>query len=315
MKEIYLAGGCFWGLQKFFDCVSGVEETEVGYANGNLPNPSYRQVCSGQTGFAETVRVRYDGAALPLAGILELYFKVIDPTVKDRQGNDRGSQYRTGIYYVDDQDRPEILAFIQEQQAHYAQPIVTEVLPLQNFYAAEDYHQKYLDKNPHGYCHLDREAFALAKEYRYGSSDPLRERLTRQQYAVLVKGATEPPFSSEYVENDREGIYVDAATGEPLFASFDQYNSGCGWPSFTKPLTAEAVVEHPMMAFGHQRTEVRSNVGNFHLGHVFNDGPPERGGLRYCINGAALKFIAREDLAKEGYDYLLPYLEKRAKEE
>ena len=172
-----------------------------------------------------------------------------------------------------------------------------------------------MDKNPHGYCHLDREAFALAKEYRYGSSDPLRERLTRQQYAVLVKGATEPPFSSEYVENDREGIYVDAATGEPLFASFDQYNSGCGWPSFTKPLTAEAVVEHPMMAFGHQRTEVRSNVGNFHLGHVFNDGPPERGGLRYCINGAALKFIAREDLVKEGYDYLLPYLEKRAKEE
>lgn len=312
MKEIYLAGGCFWGMQKFFDCVDGVIETEAGYANSISENPSYREVCTGRTGSAETVRIKYDGLVLPLQGILELYFKAVNPTVKDRQGNDRGTQYRTGIYYVDQQDKEEITEFIQEQQKHYQDQIVTEVLPLKNFYPAEEYHQKYLDKNPHGYCHLGSDAFETARNYRYGNQACLSDRLSREQYNVMVKGYTELPFSSEYIENQREGIYVDAATGEPLFSSFDKFDSKSGWPSFSKPISSSAVAEKTFNPFGTATvTEVRSGSGDFHLGHVFKDGPKDRGGLRYCINGLALRFIPLEDMEKEGYGYLIPYMEKR----
>ena len=307
MKEIYLAGGCFWGLQKYFDLVKGVEETEVGYANGSGENPTYRDVCTGRTGFAETVRVNYDGSVLPLQGILELFFKAIDPTVKDRQGNDRGTQYRTGIYFVDSEDEDEIKSYIEEEQKKYSAPIVTEVLPLKNFYSAEEYHQKYLDKNPHGYCHLSREAFNTAESYQYSD---IKDRMTDMQYRIMVKGATEPPFSSEYLTHDRDGIYVDAVTGEPLFSTFDQFDSKSGWPSFTKPINENAVEEISEDVRGRIIKEVRSSQGNFHLGHVFNDGPSDKGGLRYCINGAALKFIPLEDLEKEGYDYLLQYVKK-----
>lgn len=313
MKEIYLAGGCFWGMQKFFDYVDGVIETEVGYANSISENPSYREVCTGRTGSAETVRIKYDGSVLPLQGILELYFKAaVDPTVKDRQGNDRGTQYRTGIYYTDQQDKEEITEFIQEQQKHYQDQIMTEVLPLKNFYPAEEYHQKYLDKNPHGYCHLGSDAFETARNYRYSNQADLSDRLSREQYNVMVKGYTELPFSSEYVENEREGIYVDAATGEPLFSSFDKFDSKSGWPSFSKPIRSSAVAEKTFNPFGTATvTEVRSGSGDFHLGHVFKDGPKDRGGLRYCINGLALKFIPLDDMEKEGYEYLIPYMEKR----
>lgn len=315
MKEIYLAGGCFWGMQKFFDCVDGVIETEVGYANGTSENPSYREVCTGRTGFAETVRIKYDGSVLPLQGILELYFKAVDPTVKDRQGNDRGTQYRTGIYYVDPQDKEEIAEFIQEQQKHYQNQIVTEVLPLKNFYPAEEYHQKYLDKNPHGYCHLGSDAFETARNYHYSNQADVSSRLSREQYNIMVKGYTELPFSSEYVENEREGIYVDAATGEPLFSSFDKFDSKSGWPSFSKPISSSAVAEKTSNPFGTAVvTEVRSGSGDFHLGHVFKDGPKDRGGLRYCINGLALRFIPLEDMEKEGYGYLIPYMEKHRTE-
>lgn len=315
MKEIYLAGGCFWGMQKFFDCVDGVIETEVGYANGTSENPSYREVCTGRTGFAETVRIKYDGSVLPLQGIFELYFKAVDPTVKDRQGNDRGTQYRTGIFYVDQQDKEEIAEFIQEQQKHYQNQIVTEVLPLKNFYPAEEYHQKYLDKNPHGYCHLGSDAFETARNYHYSNQADVSSRLSREQYNIMVKGYTELPFSSEYVENEREGIYVDAATGEPLFSSFDKFDSKSGWPSFSKPISSSAVAEKTPNPFGTAVvTEVRSGSGDFHLGHVFKDGPKDRGGLRYCINGLALRFIPLEDMEKEGYGYLIPYMEKHRTE-
>ncbi|AGN25492.1 peptide methionine sulfoxide reductase [Candidatus Methanomassiliicoccus intestinalis Issoire-Mx1] len=312
MKEIYLAGGCFWGMQKFFDCVDGVVETEVGYANSTYEKPSYREVCSGRTGSAETVRIEYDGSVLPLQGILELYFKAVDPTVKDRQGNDKGTQYRTGIYYVDSQDKEEIESFIKEQQKHYQNQIVTEVLPLENFYPAEEYHQKYLDKNPHGYCHLGSDAFETAKNYHYDDQIDISNRLSREQYNIMVKGYTELPFSSKYVKNDKEGIYVDTATGEPLFSSYDKFYSKSGWPSFTKPISDTAVSEKTFHPFGTTAvTEVRSGTGDFHLGHVFKDGPEDRGGLRYCINGLALKFIPLEDMEKEGYEYLIPYMEKR----
>ncbi len=165
MKEIYLAGGCFWGLQKYFDCVAGVLETQTGYANGTINDPSYVQVCCGDTGFAEAIRLRYDETEIGLADVLHLYFHVIDPTVKNRQGNDVGEQYRTGVYYSDNADEPVIRAYVEKEQQKYKEPIVTEVMPLKNYYTAEEYHQKYLDKYPTGYCHIGKEEFNYAGTY------------------------------------------------------------------------------------------------------------------------------------------------------
>lgn len=166
MKTIYLAGGCFWGIQRYFDRVAGVTDTQVGFANGNMMSPSYVEVCTGTTGFAEVVRVTYDEAVIPFSGILELFFKVIDPTLLNRQGNDIGTQYRTGIYYEDAHDGETALAFMRMEQQKYTRPIVTEVLPLKNYYIAEEYHQHYLEKNPAGYCHIGREASIYAGEYK-----------------------------------------------------------------------------------------------------------------------------------------------------
>jgi peptide-methionine (S)-S-oxide reductase len=155
MKEIYLAGGCFWGMQAYFDLRKGVKETVVGYANGNTENPTYQQVCTNTTGFAETVYIKYDENEITLTKILDDFWKVIDPTLLNRQGGDIGTQYRTGIYYVDEDDLIIINESLKKEQLKYTKAIVTEVEPLRNFYAAEEYHQKYLEKNPNGYCHID----------------------------------------------------------------------------------------------------------------------------------------------------------------
>ena len=162
-KEIYLAGGCFWGTEKYLSSINGIVSTDVGYANGNTENPTYKEVCHNNTGHAETVRVFYDPQLIRLEFILSLYYDVIDPTSINRQGGDTGSQYRTGIYYVNEQDLPIIQASIHALQTQYDKPIVIEVLPLRNYYIAEEYHQKYLDKNPNGYCHIRREKFDQAK--------------------------------------------------------------------------------------------------------------------------------------------------------
>ena len=154
LKEIYLAGGCFWGTEKYFSLVPGIVETEVGYANGNTQNPTYEDVCYRDTGHAETVKVRYNPNEIRLEFILKLFYDVIDPTSVNRQGNDVGTQYRTGIYYVDEKDKDIILNSVKELQKSYTKPIAIEVMPLRNYYAAEEYHQDYLDKNPNGYCHI-----------------------------------------------------------------------------------------------------------------------------------------------------------------
>ena len=162
MKEIYLAGGCFWGTEHYFKQVRGVTATEVGFANGKVENPTYRQVCTEDTGFAETVRITYDPAAVSLDLLLELYFKAIDPLSVDRQGEDRGNQYRTGVYYTDAEDLPAIREAFRKEQLGYTEPLAVELLPLQNFYPAEEYHQDYLDKHPDGYCHLPKALFVFA---------------------------------------------------------------------------------------------------------------------------------------------------------
>ncbi len=200
IKEIYLAGGCFWGTEKYLSLAKGIVGTEVGYANGNTENPSYEDVCYRNTGHAETVKVLYDPDIISLSFILKLFYEVIDPVAKNRQGNDIGTQYRTGIYYKEDQDRETILESVDELQKSYDKPIAIEVTPLLNYFPAEEYHQKYLDKNPNGYCHIGREKFTKA------AKSHLKSTLTKMQYNVTQNNATEPPFRNEYYNNFKEGI-------------------------------------------------------------------------------------------------------------
>lgn len=315
-SEIYLAGGCFWGTEHFLKQIRGVESTEAGYANGNTKNPTYEEVCHNNTGFAETVKVVYNPQEVSLGLILDLYFKTIDPTSINRQGNDRGSQYRTGIYYTNPADLPVIRNAISALEKNYVKPIVVEVEPLKNFYKAEGYHQDYLDKHPGGYCHISPQLFELARRanaqttYKKKDDATLRSILSPEQYAVTQKGATEPAFHNEYWQEKREGIYVDVTTGEPLFISTDKFDSGCGWPSFSKPIDKNLIEEKLDASHGMIRMEVRSKTGDAHLGHVFTDGPKDKGGLRYCINSASLRFIPKEKMKAEGYGAYLPLLER-----
>lgn len=321
LHTIYLAGGCFWGIEAYVKKLPGVSSTDVGYANGNTENPTYKEVCYNNTGHAETVKVVYDASRISTDQLLDGFFKVVDPTSVNRQGNDRGSQYRTGIYYVDEADQAIAEAAVARQQEKYSSPIATEVLPLSSFYMAEDYHQDYLDKNPGGYCHIDlndadefiRESgldmadvtsLIKAEDYPVPGDDELKEMLTDIQYRVTQMGDTERPYTNEYTGNFEKGLYVDVVTGEPLFSSVDKFESGCGWPSFSKPITAEVVKENQDTSFNMVRTEVRSRAGDTHLGHVFNDGPKEMGGLRYCINSASIRFVPYEDMETEGYGFL-----------
>ncbi len=307
LRDIWLAGGCFWGVEAFFARIYGVAATRVGYANGRTENPAYEELA--QSGHAETVHVRYDPGKVSLRTLLSAFFRIIDPTSVNRQGNDYGTQYRTGIYYRDEADLPVIREVMAAEQAKHKKPLATEVQPLQHFYPAEEYHQKYLEKNPGGYCHVDFSLLPDAnrqEDYR-PTAEKLRQ-LTPLQYEVTQKNATEPPFANAYWNHFEKGIYVDVVTGEPLFLSSDKYDAGCGWPSFTRPVSPEAVVEKEDNSFGMRRTEVRSRHGNSHLGHVFPDGPRDKGGKRYCINSAALRFIPLAEMEREGYCRYLPYI-------
>lgn len=309
-SEIWLAGGCFWGVQAFMAKIPGVISTEVGYVNGNTENPTYYDVCHKDTGHAEAVYIKYRPSKIDLAKLLTYFFKIINPTSLNRQGNDVGKQYRTGIYFNKIADKRIIDEFIKSQQANFDKKIVTEVLPLKNYFKAEEYHQDYLDKNPYGYCHIDmsllneikRDSTNIIREnYKKPTQAELQQRLTPMQYNVTQKAHTEPPFQNEFWDNHQKGIYVDIATGEPLFISSDKFDSGCGWPSFTRPIEEDVIEYTEDNSFGMSRTEVKSRAGNSHLGHVFDDGPASEGGLRYCINSAALRFIPLERMEAEGY--------------
>lgn len=318
-KEIYFAGGCFWGTEHFFKQVKGVVNTEVGYANGNTKNPTYEEVCSAETGFAETVKVVYNPKVISLNFLMDLYFKTIDPTSLNKQGGDIGTQYRTGIYYTDKNDKQKIQEALEKLAKNFSNPIVIENEPLKNFYNAENYHQDYLEKNPTGYCHISPALFEIARnakptpevKFKKMSEKELKENLTPLQYEVTQNNATERPFENEYWNEFREGIYVDITTGEPLFISTDKFESGCGWPSFSKPIDKKLTEEKLDTSYGMVRTEVRSKNGDSHLGHIFTDGPKEKGGLRYCINSASLKFIPKEEMAANGYEEYIKLLENK----
>ncbi len=274
LNTIWLAGGCFWGIEAYMARIYGVADVTVGYANGKTEDPSYEEVISG-SGHAETVQVSYDPEKVTLDQLLTYFFRVVDPTSVNKQGNDRGSQYRSGIYYQDEADRLIIESAIAKEQKNYDKEIVTEVMPLEGYYLAEEYHQDYLEKNPNGYCHVDfknleEEVIVIDEnKYKKPSDEALKEKLTDIQYRVTQLSDTERAFSNEYWDNKDAGIYVDVATGEPLFTSLDKYDSGCGWPSFTKPIVDEVVHYDEDTKFNMVRTEVRSRAGDSHLGHVF----------------------------------------------
>ncbi|MDE6565262.1 MAG: peptide-methionine (S)-S-oxide reductase MsrA [Muribaculaceae bacterium] len=312
LKTIYIAGGCFWGTAHLFSLVPGVDSTVAGYANSSIAKPSYEQVCTGRTGAAEAVKVEYDPDSVGLTDLLQLYFKSIDPLSVNRQGGDRGTQYRTGIYYTDPADAAVIETDLATLQRRYNEPIAIECLPLKNFYPAEDYHQDYLYKNPGGYCHVNPALFKEAKEIAARTTkvdkSELRKRLTPLQWEVTQNAATERPFTNEYDNEFRKGIYVDITDGTPLFLSTDKYNSGCGWPAFTRPIDETLIDESLDTSYGRVRTEVKSSSSGAHLGHVFPDGPAEAGGLRYCINSASLRFIPLERMEAEGYGKYIPYI-------
>lgn len=305
--EIYLAAGCFWGTEAYFKLVPGVLDTEVGYANGASDQTSYHELA--QTGHAETLKITYDAHKLHLAELLERYYRIIDPFSVNRQGNDIGTQYRTGIYYTDEASR----AIVQESLANFEdlqdQKTAIELEPLEHFVKAEDYHQDYLDKNPAGYCHINVQTALdpLFPGKDLASDAELEKTLDPTAYKVARQHGTEAPFSSPLDQEFGPGIYVDKATGQPLFSSADKFDGGCGWPSFTMPITTDVINYYQDTSYGMTRTEVRAKNTN-HLGHVFEDGPKDDGALRYCINGAILRFVPLEDMKAEGYGALIPFV-------
>ncbi|MGL5207871.1 bifunctional peptide-methionine (S)-S-oxide reductase MsrA/peptide-methionine (R)-S-oxide reductase MsrB [Cetobacterium sp.] len=315
IKKIYLAGGCFWGVEAYMKRIDGVIDANSGYANGITENPTYVDVIYNGTGHAETVEVIYNSEKINLETLLKYYFRIIDPTSLNKQGNDKGTQYRTGIYYTDLEDKEIIEKEIILLQKNYPKKIMVEVMPLIRFDLAEDYHQDYLKKNPNGYCHIDlsKADNMIIDENKYTklSDNELKSKLTEKQYKVTQLGDTERAFNNEYWDFFEPGIYVDITTGEPLFSSKDKFNSQCGWPSFSKPIAPEVVNYHRDSSFNMERVEVVSRVGKAHLGHVFDDGPREFGGLRYCINSAAIEFIPLKNMEEKGYGYLKSIIEKK----
>lgn len=310
LEDLYLAGGCFWGVEAYMTRVYGVYDVTSGYANGSTENPSYEDLIYNNSGHAETVHVRYDPSLVSIEELLAYYFKVVDPTSLNQQGNDRGVQYRTGIYYTDETEKSIILAEVSKEQMMYEDKIVVEVLPLEHYYLAEEYHQDYLDKNPNGYCHIDLNLVTEGiSEYTKPSDAEIKEMLTKLQYKVTQNAGTERAFDNEYWDNTEPGLYVDIVTGEPLFSSKDKYKSGTGWPSFTQPISESVIIELEDNTLFTKRIEVKSRLGDSHLGHLFNDGPKDKGGLRYCLNSASLKFIPLEEMDEMGYGHLKSLVE------
>lgn len=333
-QKIVLAGGCFWCTESEFNHTEGVMSAVSGYAESDASNPRYEQVGSGEVKAREAVEVIYDPKKITTEKILEIYWKHIDPTDPNGQFADQGYSYTTAIYYTSDEQRS--VAEMQkkriDESKKFASKVVTPILPFVNFYPAEEYHQDYKDKNPVRYAAYREASGRNAFVRNYWKDDESTRNifisiknttpmtttkpwemfteemktkklatLTALQVNVTQKEGTEKPYDNEYHDTKEKGIYVDIVSGEPLFLSQDKYDSGTGWPSFVKPIQDSSVTLHEDTGFFSTRTEVRSRIADSHLGHVFDDGPSERGGKRYCMNSAALKFIPLAQMEQEGY--------------
>jgi peptide methionine sulfoxide reductase msrA/msrB len=326
------AGGCFWCMQPPFEKLNGVIEVIAGYTGGRTENPTYKEVESGTTGHVEAIQVTYDPSKITYLQLLDVYWRQINPTDSGGQFVDRGAQYRSVIFYHNDEQKKlaETTKHALDASAMFDRPIMTDIVQAAKFYKAEEYHQDYYKKNPvryefyrynSGRDHYIEKAWAddklvrfffpryTEKNYKRPSHDEMKMVLTPLQYEVTQKGGTEQAFKNTYWNNERQGIYVDLISGEPLFSSLDKYDSHTGWPSYTKPMEPGNIVEKEDKSLFTVRTEVLSKHAGSHLGHVFHDGPPPKG-LRYCMDSAALLFIPKEDLVKEGYGKYLKLFEK-----
>lgn len=308
------AGGCFWCMVEPFDEHPGIISIVSGYTGGHVVNPTYEQVCTNTTGHREAVQIIFDPVIISYKQLLDIYWRQIDPTDPGGQFNDRGESYKTAIFYHSEEQKELALQSKKdlESSGKFSKPIVTDILEARTFYEAEENHQNYYKTNQFHYK-LYKKASGRA-DFIYNTwgkneKEELKEKLTPIQYYVTQEDGTEPPFQNEYWDHEEEGIYVDIVSGEPLFSSKEKYDANCGWPSFYRSIAESNIIEKLDTSHGMIRTEVRSKSANSHLGHVFPDGPREHGGIRYCINSAALRFIPKEKLEDEGYGKYLKLFE------